>query len=186
MGQLGERAAYDALMHPASQRPSDALTRVAVGAVVPAVAVAAHGVAGGGIPGAAGLLVSVAIGGLLGCVAHSPRRTRTAAMVTTTLLLSFAQVACHWALAVGDAGHAMHQAGGPGMLVMHAIAIPVSAVLLVLAATLADVVTSTIRSMTPPPVLRTPAQPRMRWVEPLVSSGPVLGGPGVRGPPVTA
>ena len=51
-------------MHPAPPYASDALTRVGVSLVVPAVAVAAHGIAAGGAPHAEGVLISAGIGGL--------------------------------------------------------------------------------------------------------------------------
>ncbi|STS10866.1 Uncharacterised protein [Gordonia bronchialis] len=63
-------------MHPAPPYASDALTRVGVSLVVPAVAVAAHGIAAGGAPHAEGVLISAGIGGLFALMSGVRRRAR--------------------------------------------------------------------------------------------------------------
>lgn len=173
-------------MHPAPPHASDALTRAGVSLVVPAVAVAAHGIAAGGAPHAQGVLVSAGIGGLFAQLSGVRRQSRAAAIASTTVLLTIAQVACHWAMTIGDAGHGAHTASAAPMLLTHAVAIPLSAVLLILAATLADLLTSSIRALSPRPTLRIPGRPRPAVDVPVVVSGPMFGGPGVRGPPVSA
>ena len=87
---------------------------------------------------------------------------------------------------INNAGHGVHATGAAPMLLTHAVAIPLSAVLLILAATLADLLTSSIRALSPRPAPRIPGRPRPAVDAPVLVSGPVFGGPGVRGPPVAA
>ena len=102
-------------MHPAPPYASDALTRVGVSLVVPAVAVAAHGIAAGGAPHAEGVLISAGIGGLFALMSGVRRRSRVVAIASTTLLLTIAQVACHWAKPRSKSATSL-AASGPGCM----------------------------------------------------------------------
>ncbi|MCZ4537304.1 YtxH domain-containing protein [Gordonia terrae] len=166
-------------------RPSDAFARVAAAGVVPAVAVAAHGAASGAMPSSSGVLLSAAIG-VVAAMLLAPRRGRlTTAAASTTLVLSAAQAASHWELAL-DAGHAAHAASTLPMLLTHLVAIPLSAVGIVAGAHLLASIGSVIRSLVPPvTVAAHPAAP-VFWTPPCVRAAPALCGTGVRGPPAAS
>ncbi|MGC4962724.1 YtxH domain-containing protein [Gordonia sp. DT101] len=167
-------------------RSPDVLTRVAAGVVVPVVAVAAHGIGGGSVPGSAGVLLSGGIGALVALVLGSQRRrSATAATLSTAGLLTLAQIASHLSLmAVQTPSAAMHHDALLPMLLTHLIAIPLSAGLIVAAAGLLRALTSTVRCLFPPPrFAASPPVVPVRWVAPYLYTGVVVGGVGVRGPP---
>lgn len=169
---------------PHTVRSPDAFSRAAAAGVVPAVAVAAHGAASGAIPSSSGILLSAAIGAIAAMLL-APRRGRlTTAAASTTLVLSVAQAASHWALAL-DAGHAAHDASTLPMLLTHLVAIPLSAVLIVVGAHLLSSIGTVIRSLMPPVALAARPTAPVFWTQPCVLSAPALCGTGVRGPPGT-
>lgn len=165
-----------------TDRTSDAFTRVAAVGVVPTVAVAAHGAAGGAAPSSSGLLLSAAIGVVAAMLLVSRRRRLVPAAASTAAVLTAAQIACHWSVAF-DAGHATHATPALPMLLTHLVAIPLSAVLIVIGAHLLASMGSVIRSLALPILPVAPAAAPIYWVQPCVPSGPDLGGTGVRGPP---
>ena len=162
----------------------DAFTRVAACGVVPAVAVGAHATASGEMPGSGGVVLAAAIGlvaaGLLEILTRGRRLwPATAAAVAA---LTSAQVAIHGALAA-DATHVAHGGAPVGMLVTHLVAIPVSALLIVVGAQLLAVVGSVVRSLTSPTIARVPASVLLLRTQSPAAAGPAVGGAGVRGPP---
>ncbi|MCR5977910.1 YtxH domain-containing protein [Gordonia jinghuaiqii] len=167
---------------PHTVRAPDAFSRVAAVGVVPTVAVAAHGAASGAMPSSSGVVLSVAIGVVASMLLMTRRRRLVPAAASTTAVLTAAQVACHATLTV-DAGHAVHAPSALSMLITHLLAIPLSAVLIVVGAHLLASVGSVIRSFVPPVTSRAPAAPRTFWTQPLLLAVPALGGTGVRGPP---
>ncbi|MYR06672.1 YtxH domain-containing protein [Gordonia sp. SID5947] len=166
-------------------RSPDVLTRVAAGVVVPVVAVAAHGLGAGSVPGSAGMLLSVGIGALVALFLGGQRqRSVTTATLATAGLLTLAQIGSHLSLMAGQTQSAMHHDALLPMLLTHLIAIPSSAALIVVAAGLLRALTSTMRRLSPPPRVAAPPHVAVvRWVAPHLYSGVVVGGVGVRGPP---
>ncbi|AZG45667.1 YtxH domain-containing protein [Gordonia insulae] len=174
-------------MGPATHdRSPDVLTRVAAAVVVPVVAVAAHGLGSGSMPGPSGLLLSAGIGALVAAVlGGGRRRTTTTDTVFVTGLLTSAQIGSHLAFTVGQPPMAMHHDAVLPMLLTHLVAVPLGAVLIVVASSLLAILTSTIwRLVPPPPIAPAPVVLPIRWADPWVPAGPVVGGTGVRGPPV--
>ncbi|MCK8616182.1 YtxH domain-containing protein [Gordonia sp. C13] len=166
-------------------RTPDAFMRVAAAGVVPTVAIAAHGAAGGQSLSSGGVVLTVAIGvaaALLLQPAIRGRRLVPAAAAATSVLTA-AQVGSHGALAA-DAAHVTHDAPALPMLLTHLVAIPLSAVLIVVGAQLLAVIGSVIASLTPPVALRIPGASPVFWTQPAVLAGPAVGGTGVRGPPL--
>ncbi|MFW0785495.1 YtxH domain-containing protein [Gordonia sp. CPCC 206044] len=161
----------------------DALTRVAAGVVVPVVAVGAHGLGAGEMPAPAGMLLTAAIGALVAYVVGGQQaRTAGRATVHAAAVLTLAQIGAHLSMGIGHSG--MHHDGFAPMVFTHLVAIPLSAVLIVAAATVLAAITSTIRSVVPIPVLAVPSAPQTIWVAPHLPRDVVTGGVGVRGPPV--
>ncbi|GAB86809.1 YtxH domain-containing protein [Gordonia rubripertincta] len=166
-------------------RTPDAFTRVAAAGVVPTVAIAAHGAAGGQTLSSGGVVLTVAIGVVAAMVLQLATRGRrlVPAAASAAGVLTAAQVASHWSLAA-DAAHVTHDAPALPMLLTHLVAIPLSAVLIVVGAQLLAVIGSVIASLTPPAAPRVPGTPLVFWTRPAVVPGPAVGGTGVRGPPL--
>ena len=166
------------------ERSPDAVMRVAAGAVVPVVAVAAHGLGSGTMPGMGGIVLTSGIGILVGvALGGGRRRSATAATIIAIAALTVAQIGAHVALTVGQAATGMHHDAVGPMVLTHLVAIPVSAVLLVAAAGLLGALTSTIRGLSPLPRIAAPAVRVVRWDAPDLVTDLVVGGVGVRGPP---
>ncbi|MEO9326988.1 YtxH domain-containing protein [Gordonia aurantiaca] len=172
-----------------TSRSPDAFTRVGAAGVVPAVAIGAHGEASGGLPGTGGVVLAAAIGIAAALLLDPPTRRRRLVPATASAIgvLTSAQVACHWALATDIAGATTHTAHGVStvpMLVTHLVAIPLSAGLIVVGAHLLAVAGSVIASLTAPVAERAAGPLQVRRPQPVLASGPALGGAGVRGPPL--
>ncbi|HNP57838.1 hypothetical protein [Gordonia sp. UBA7599] len=123
--------------------------RVGVAVAVPVLALTAHGMASGSWPTSAGVMVCVALGAALAALVGAPRGlspTRTAT------LLAVGQVIGHPAAGVGDAA-AGHSAHVGTMLAWHAVAVPASAVLLVLVARCYALVTAVLQAVASAPRL---------------------------------
>lgn len=155
--------------------------------LVGALAVAAHGVAGGGFPGSAELTLLMLIAALVGCAANVLARGRGSALG----LLLVGQVASHFALA-GLLGHE-HPAAATSplptgwMLVAHAVATLGCAAVIAVTERLYAVASCAVRA-----VLAKPRSPRIAG--PAHWSNPGLphyrfhpnGAIGPRAPPVPA
>ncbi|MFL1597270.1 YtxH domain-containing protein [Gordonia amicalis] len=166
-------------------RTPDVFTRVAAAGVVPAVAIAAHGAAGGQMPSSGGLVLTAAIGVVAAMLLQPATRGRRLAPATASAvgILTAAQVAGHWSLAA-DAAHAGHDAPALPMLLTHLVAIPLSAVLIVVGAQMLAVIGSVIASLMPPAALLAPGARPVFWTQRGVLAAPPVGGTGVRGPPL--
>lgn len=173
-------------MGPATHDQSpDVLMRVSAGVVVPVVAVAAHGLGSGSLPGSGGMVLSASIGVLVGLVLGGRRRqSATSATVLAIAVLTLAQIGAHISFTVGHTSSAMHHDALLPMLLTHLVAVPVSAVCIVAAAVLLDAVTRTFRRLAPLPRITAPGVRPARWDAPLLVIDVVIGGAGVRGPPV--
>lgn len=133
--------------------PAASLRGGAVGALTVALAVAAHGMAGGGYPsGSAGVfLLIVGIG--IGAIATVPSPRSQPAAVFGGLMLG--QVASHIALAVGNPTEMVHGHSilpSPAMLGFHVAASTVAAVLVCVAESLYGPITSIVRAVLDPPL----------------------------------
>ncbi|GAA5046934.1 hypothetical protein [Nocardia callitridis] len=158
-----------------------------VGVMVSALAVAAHGTAGGGHPGSAELTLILLIAVVAGCAGDTvlARRRRC----TVVGLLAGGQLAGHLALTgLGHTHSASNSALPTGwMLVAHTVATLICAVLIVLAERLYAVASRVVGS-----VLGTPHAPSIvgapRWSNP--RHAPYLASPngasGPRAPPMPA
>lgn len=165
------------------------VTRTVAGVVVPSVAIAAHGLASHAVPSTSGMLLTAAIGVLVGVALDGgPRRPLRSALTSTVGLLTAAQIGAHLALMIGSdsAPMVMHHDAWLPMVVTHAIAIPLSAVLIVATATLLDRLTSTIRSLLPYRGVDAPPAVTVRWTPPHIAPSVIVGSGGVRGPPIAA
>ncbi len=124
--------------------------RVGVALAVPVLALAAHGLATGSVPGPAGTLVCAVLGvglaGLVGAQSHRVPPMRLA------VVLALGQVLGHPASAIGDAvvgpGHPAHIGA---MALWHAVAVPASALLLMAVARCYALVTSVLAVLGPVP-----------------------------------
>lgn len=182
-------------MTPFARRPAapDAPMRVAAAAIVPAVGIAGHGMASGMMPSSAGILLTLAIGVAVGTV-WRPRRECAAlpAVAATAGLLTVAQAGVHLALSLGGHGghsNSMMAAAMPhspvSMMLTHLVAIPLSAVLIVLGALFIDLITSTIAAIVAPARSAVWPHEKRTWHTPLLTTEMVFGGTGLRGPPQT-
>ncbi|ANZ27382.1 hypothetical protein A4U64_23910 [Rhodococcus sp. WB1] len=159
--------------------PGSTLRGAAAGALTAALAVAAHGGAGGGVPGNAAVALLLAVAAGVGLVAAHLRA------VPTAVLLAAGQGATHLVLATVTTGH-LH-ASAP-MLVAHTVAVVACAALLEAAQRLYGPLTRAVRAAW------TAAPPRIeaaRTVLPVVAGRTVASArptPCIsrRGPPVAA
>lgn len=167
-----------------SDRGRDTLTRVAAGVVVPVVAVAAHGFGAGALPSTGGMLLTAAIGVLTTLAMGDCRRRSTLkATLSAVVALTAAQLAAHVAMSIGHPAMHIDQHALLPMTVTHAVAIPVSALLIVVAAGLLAALTSTIRAITVEPVIASHTVAAISREMPRSGGALVIGGCGVRAPP---
>ncbi|MHC3366108.1 hypothetical protein ACYAFX_00810 [Rhodococcus aetherivorans] len=117
--------------------PGSTLRGAAAGALTAALAVAAHGGAGGGVPGNAAVALLLAVAAGVGLVAAHLRA------VPTAVLLAAGQGATHLVLAAVTTGH-LH-ASAP-MLVAHTVAVVACAALLEAAQRLYGPLTRAVRA----------------------------------------
>jgi hypothetical protein len=199
--------------------------------VVPALGLAAHGVASGSLPDAAGVALSLFLGAVTGLVVDVAARCRGRGWLSLVGILTVAQGLAHLALSVGhdhhsmtahampghampghamaghtmsgmtgDAGtsagggmlaHHLHalltpwSADGAVMLLTHLVAVPLTAVVIALAAAVTGVATSVVAALRGPGPL-----PRPHATAPVAVTFDArfprvdrAAGPGVRGPP---
>lgn len=149
----------------------------------PTLAVAAHALSSGMAPGSAGILLVAGSGLAAGLIARGLR-----SLTAMALLLSAAAVVNHLLLTVAASNQMPHMSHGSdgSMLVLHALAIPLCALLIVAADRLYDIVTAVLVALgwrrLPRPV---GAQPTL-IVSPLprLSGWDLIGSNGLRGPPL--
>lgn len=180
--------------------------------MVPALAVAAHGMASGTPLSATGIALCVLLGVVTGAVVDLTCRTGLSGRGVLIGILSVAQGLAHLALSTDGhhsasamAGHSMHSgahdpamvthhlhallspwsADGASMLLTHLVAVPLTAVLVTVAAAVTGVVTAVAATLRDPGPL-----PRTIRTAPVPSSVDAgcprvdrAAGPGERGPP---
>ncbi|NLU85075.1 hypothetical protein [Rhodococcus sp. HNM0569] len=167
-------------MSPAA--PTAALRGSSVGAVTAALSIAAHGIAGGGLPTTSALtLLVLTCAGLGAAVAGTGRATRGVMPLAAALALG--QFCGHVALAVGAPAH--DALPGLGMLGAHAAATAVCAGLVLACERLYGPLVRTLRVVFAPP--RVPAR-TAAWVPvpgppPSLLDTPLLRCVPLRGPP---
>lgn len=153
-----------------------AVTRPSVSVAVPLLAVGAHRFAGGEVPGLSGWLLVAGIGLVAGLLSAGARFGRVLTILTV------AQVASHAVLMMAH-GSLWAIDDPTSMAVTHLLAIPASAMAIVVVAQLVSLITSTMRAIVTEPV----PLPSDRC--PVVSSHPDLVGVrvverhAIRGPP---
>ncbi|MBP2214360.1 hypothetical protein JOJ87_004704 [Rhodococcus ruber] len=159
--------------------PGSTLRGTAAGALTAALAVAAHGSAGGGVPGNAEVTLLVAVAAGVGLVAAHLRA------VPTIVVLAGGQAATHLVLAAVTTGH-LHTS--VPMLAAHTVAVVACAALLEAAQRLCGPLTRAVRAawLTAPPRVEA-----VRTLLPPATVRPVAAAraaPGIsrRGPPVAA
>ncbi|ORL04355.1 hypothetical protein A6F55_06110 [Prescottella equi] len=138
--------------------PTAALRGGAVGALAAALAVAAHGVAGGGFPGSPALTLLLAACAAVGAAAGGVpvlSRSRTALFGA----LAAGQGAGHLALTVSADGHLHQDVPVVAMLAAHAAATVVCAGLVLGAERLYGPITRVLRAVLAPPVLGVASAP---------------------------
>ncbi|WP_137722805.1 hypothetical protein [Prescottella subtropica] len=167
--------------------PTAALRGGAVGATVASLAVAAHGVGGGGWPDATGLTlllaVAVAVGALTGG-APVFARSRWALLAA----LAGGQAAGHLSLTITSGTHAHDGVPATVMVAAHAVAALVCALLISTAERLHGPITRVLRAVFAPPTPTppTPSRVPIPW-DPHPIRLPVLAsGWSRRGPPQVA
>ncbi|WP_157181621.1 hypothetical protein [Nocardia testacea] len=165
-----------------------------VGATTAILAVAAHGVAGGGYPTSAGaallLLTALVTGAAAGSILGVSGRSRAYPGRSTLIALAVGQFAGHWAL-TGLTGH--HGAPvdstpeplpGSTMTAFHLLAVAVCALAITAAERLYRCASSVLRVLLEPPRLA-PGRPRVRIAAttPITAHRSPTGAPGPRAPP---
>ncbi|MFC9788833.1 hypothetical protein [Rhodococcus sp. NPDC127528] len=175
--------------------PGEQLARrvrcTSVGAVTVAVAVAAHGIAGGGLPTSSALLLLVGVAAVLSsATAAIPVLRRGAAPLVP--VLGAGQVGAHLCLSVvGGHHHVPSPAGASGQLMIgtHLVAIAICAALIVAAERIGPRVDAALRAVAAALLARIPAVELPRTWLPVADRHPVLASVGRgteprRGPPV--
>lgn len=133
--------------------PAASLRGGAVGALTVALAVAAHGMAGGGYPSGSASVFLAILGVGVGAMTAVPRE-RFRLLATVGGLL-FGQLASHMALVVGNPHEMMHghsMLPSPTMSAFHLAAAVATAVLVGVAEVLYGPITSIVRAVLDPPL----------------------------------
>ncbi|MFE3191583.1 hypothetical protein ACFXHA_21415 [Nocardia sp. NPDC059240] len=157
------------------------------GVATAALAVAAHGFAGGGYPGSSGLMLLVLVTAALGALAAAVRPR-----AALPLLMVAGQPACHIALsglvAHGHAAHAMEFTDHGPMLAAHAVAGLGCALLILVAERLYTLISRAVAVVLTRPRGLPVAAARMRrpWSVPTPKTLLAAGASGPRAPPVAA
>lgn len=159
-----------------------------MGASAAALAVAAHGVAGGGFPGSAALTLLLAVCAAVGAAAGGvPVLSRS--RVALLAALATGQGAGHLALTIASDSHVHQGVPATAMLAAHAAATVVCAGLVLCAERLYGPITRVLRAVLAPPVLGVDSTPT-RVPRPLNRRAPRLtvlaAGLSRRGPPLFA
>ncbi|MGA6203649.1 hypothetical protein [Nocardia testacea] len=164
-----------------------------VGATTAILAVAAHGIAGGGYPTSAGaallLLTALVTGAAAGSILGVSGRSRACPGRSTLIALAVGQFAGHWAL-TGLTGHhgtvdsTTEPLPGSTMTAFHLLAVAVCALAITAAERLYRCASSVLRALLAPP-RPAPGRPRVRiGATPLITANcSPKGVPGPRAPP---
>lgn len=159
----------------------ESVSRAGVAVAVPGLALTAHGIATGSAPGSAGIVLCVVLGAALAAVvARSGQRVSP---IRAAVVLAVGQLVGHPAAGVGDVvgGHSAHLTG---VLAWHAVAVPVSAVLLVVVARCGALITAVLTVLTSGPAAVAGGEARLfgdGWRPGLAVAG---AGSAPRAPPV--
>ncbi|MGW6336011.1 hypothetical protein [Nocardia rhamnosiphila] len=165
-----------------------------VGATTGILAIAAHGVAGGGYPTSAGaallLLTALVTGAAAGSVIGGSGRWRAGPGRSTLVALAAGQFAGHWAL-TGLTGHhgspvetASEALPGAAMIAFHLLAVVVCALAITAAERLYRCASSVLRTLLEPPrPTPGPARVRIAATTPVTVHRSPKGAPGPRAPP---
>ncbi|WP_157105996.1 hypothetical protein [Nocardia sienata] len=165
-----------------------------VGATTGILAIAAHGVAGGGYPTSAGaallLLTALVAGAAAGSVIGVSDRLRAGPGRTTLIALTAGQFAGHWAL-TGLTGHHGSPAetgpealSGVAMVAFHLLAVAVCALAITAAERLYRCVSSVLRALLEPPrSIPGPPRARITATTRVTAHRSPKGVPGPRAPP---
>lgn len=169
--------------------PSTAAARLrgaAAGLFTAALAVAAHGVAGGGLPVGTGVALLAVLAGTIGALVVSSARTADVRVLIG--LLSAGQLVGHPMLAVGAHTHGMHASPGPAMVVAHLLAVAVGAILIGtgdrLCRAVSRAVEATVRAVIAAPIAAKPLPVSASSDQPLRSALELAASLSHRGPPV--
>lgn len=168
--------------------PAASIRGGAVGASTVALAVAAHGVAGGGYPVGSSFVLLLVVGVGVGAMAMLPSPGSRRAHLTLVLGgLLLGQMAAHLALTVGvphQMAHAHAVLPSPTMVAFHVAASAFTAVLVCVAERLYGPITSIIRAVLDPPLTlpssagtavlagSVPSPARRRFITSISSRGP--------------
>ncbi|AYF74710.1 hypothetical protein D7D52_13480 [Nocardia yunnanensis] len=156
------------------------------GVAMAALAVGAHGFAGGGYPGSSGVMMLVLVTAALGAVAAAIRPRAALPM-----LMVAGQPLCHLALSGlvqhGNAAHAMEFTEHGPMAAAHTVAALGCALLILIAERLYALLSHAVRvALTRPRGLPVAARARRPRSVPAPKALLALGASGPRAPPVTA
>ncbi|GAC51381.1 hypothetical protein [Gordonia amicalis] len=179
-------------MNPA-QQTVNRLRGCAVGALSASTGIAAHGMAGGAVPGTSSLLVMVAACVVLGETVGTTLR-RPAGWFTTSACLAFGQVVAHLSLTTLDDatahGHHGVAAVTPTMAAVHLGVTVVGAVAIRVGETAIPAVLTTIvaalRQVLDPPTVEAPRLDRLFAVSDARRSLRAVAALDTRGPPLMA
>lgn len=156
-----------------------AVTRPSVCVAVPLLAVGAHRLAGGEFPGPSEAILVAGIGLIAGLLTSGARFTRVVGILTG------AQVASHAVLMMAH-GELWAVDDPTSMTVTHLLAIPASALAIVVVAQLVSLITSTIRAVVGSPVPVPPDRCPIAVRQPMLRGSRVVERHGIRGPPTAS
>lgn len=166
-----------------SQRAPRDVAATAVAITTPTLAVGAHALSSGVAPNSAAILLVAGSGLAAGAIARGIR-----SVLAMAVLLAAAALVNHLLLSVASQGPmaAMGHGSDVSMLGLHALAIPLCALLIVAADRLYDIATAVLialgrlRLPAPTGLVRTPIES----VIPTLTGRNLVGGSGLRGPPL--
>jgi hypothetical protein len=165
--------------------PESCLRGIAAGLLTAALAFAAHGLAGGGLPSASGAALLAVLSATVGGVVVVTARARGTRVLVA--LLGAGQLVGHLVLAV--AGHGHHSSGMPlvPMLLAHIIAVAVGALLIAASGRLCAAVCTALRrfSRGPRQLASAAATPAVRGDQPMRALLLLAASISHRGPPVS-
>ncbi|MGW6375652.1 hypothetical protein ACWFRB_06245 [Rhodococcus sp. NPDC055112] len=163
--------------------PGEKLSRrvrcASVGSTTAAVAVAAHGVGGGGLPTGSTLMLLVGFSAVLVAVMAAVPVLRRGGPALVPIL-AVGQLGAHTTLAFGGGGHHADMASGPiggmspQMLAAHAVAIGVCAALIAAAERIGPRTEAALRAVVAALVVAIPVLERPRSWQPVAEVNPLV------------